>query len=86
MAGRSLYRSWRSVCCLRLLLESCGAVWIPFYVKNDGELHFDKVPGCSCDAVQGTSKYRHKAVPDKSLDASFITGQRRTLAWFRGEE
>ena len=64
----------------------CGAVWIPFYVKNDGELHFDKVPGCSCDAVQGTSKYRHKAVPDKSLDASFITGQRRTLAWFRGEE
>ena len=64
----------------------CGAVWIPFYVKNDGELHFDKVPGCSCDAVQGTSKFRHKAVPDKSLDASFITGQRRTLAWFRGEE
>lgn len=64
----------------------CGAVWIPFYVDNDGELHFDKVPGCSCDAVQGTSKYRHKAVPDKSLDASFITGQRRTLAWFRGEE
>lgn len=62
------------------------ATWIPRYGKNDGTAQDKYLPKYPCDAWQYTSKYALDAIPDKTLDANIVTGQRRSLAWFRGEE
>ena len=67
-------------------VKCCDAVWISRYGKNDGTANDKYMPIYACDLWQYSSVYACAWIPDKSLDVNKITGQRRTLAWFRGEE
>ena len=64
---------------------TCDATWIPRYGKNDGTAKDKYIPKYPCDLWQYTSVYAFEGIPDKTLDANKITGQRHDMAWFRGE-
>ena len=66
-------------------VQCCDAVWIPRYGKNDGTAKAKYLPKYPCDLWQYSSVFRFSGIPDKTLDVNKITGQRRTMAWFRGE-
>ena len=66
-------------------VQCCDAVWIPRYGKNDGTAKDKYLPKYPCDLWQYSSVFRFRGIPDKTLDVNKITGQRRTMAWFRGE-
>lgn len=59
------------------------AVWIPRYGLNDGTAKPKYLPNYPCDLWQYTSKFSYAGIPDKTIDANAITGQRRDMAWFR---
>lgn len=67
-------------------IACADAVWIPRYGKNDGTAKEKYLPKYPCDLWQYTSVLSVPAIPDKTLDASRVTGQRSTARWFRGEE
>lgn len=67
-------------------IKCASAVWIPYYGKNTGKFNPAKIPKYKCDLHQFTSKFAFYGVPDKTLDANRVTGTRRSIAWFRGEE
>lgn len=62
------------------------ALWLPRYGKNDGSAQKKYRPAYPHDLWQHTSVYSTPHIPDKTVDRNIISGQRRTLAWFRGEE
>ena len=67
-------------------IQCCDAVWIPRYGKNDGAAKDKYIPAYPCDLWQYSSVFSFSGIPDKTLDVNKITGQRRSLLWFRGEE
>ncbi|MDO4549509.1 MAG: peptidoglycan-binding protein [Clostridia bacterium] len=67
-------------------ISCCDALWIPRYGENDGTAKKRYTPAYPCDLWQYSSVFAFEGIPDKTLDVNKITGQRRSLAWFRGEE
>lgn len=67
-------------------ISVADAPWIPRYGKNDGTALAKYLPKYPCDLWQYTSVFAHAAIPDKTLDCNIVTGQRHSIAWFRGEE
>jgi len=58
-------------------------IWIPRYGSNSGKL--EKAPAYPCDLHQYTSRGKVAGISG-NVDANRVTGEGRSVAWFRGEK